>query len=169
MEAKNHVPLLDIASSETGCCALIKPEEWDDRTITFENKLFVRVRSRSLFHIPLNLGKVMTVAQKKIHDAAAEAEEYLTLSDEVSSLHADHYYAVSKLVPGMDNVKISGTYRTMVFEGPFKDSPKWHQQLRAFIGSKGERLLHSYYFYTTCPNCAKVYGKNYVVGFAKTG
>lgn len=23
-----------------------------------------------------------------------------------------------------------------------------------------------HHFYTTCPRCAKVYGKNYVVGFA---
>ena len=33
-------------------------------------------------------------------------------------------------------------------------------------GATGEEV---YFFYTTCPRCAKAYGRNYVVGVARTG
>ena len=33
--------------------------------------------------------------------------------------------------------------------------------------AKGEVAKDVYFFYTTCPNCAKAYGKNYVVGAAE--
>jgi hypothetical protein len=56
---------------------------------------------------------------------------------------------------------------TKVFEGPFKDAGKWHSQLTNYVLSSGQKLKKSYFFYTVCPNCAKAYGKNYVVGFAK--
>jgi hypothetical protein len=32
---------------------------------------------------------------------------------------------------------------------------------------RGRTLETLYFFYTTCPKCAKHYGKNYVVGIAK--
>jgi hypothetical protein len=36
-----------------------------------------------------------------------------------------------------------------------------------YVKSKGKTVEQLFYFYTTCPKCAKVYGKNYVVLFAK--
>jgi hypothetical protein len=35
------------------------------------------------------------------------------------------------------------------------------------VAKKGRHLQKLYFFYTTCPKCAKVYGKNYVVGVAQ--
>jgi NMD protein affecting ribosome stability and mRNA decay len=39
--------------------------------------------------------------------------------------------------------------------------------MEAFVKAKGRQLDTTYFFYTTCPRCAKHYGKNYVVGVAK--
>ena len=36
-----------------------------------------------------------------------------------------------------------------------------------FIKSKGKEAKKLYFFYTTCPKCAKVYGKNYTVLLAQ--
>ncbi len=65
-------------------------------------------------------------------------------------------------------VRLSGDYLTKVFEGPFKDVPKWEKEMEAFVKEKGKQAKKIYYFYTTCPKCAKYYGKNYVVGVAQT-
>ncbi len=77
-------------NSETGCCPRFDPEPWDEKEVTFEDKLFVKDHVTSFFHIPLNFGKVMV-----------------------------------------------------------------------------RNLEMMYFFYTTCPKCAKVYGKNYTVLLAK--
>ena len=39
--------------------------------------------------------------------------------------------------------------------------------MERFVESRGFRTLKSYYFYTTCPKCAKEYGKNYVVAVSE--
>jgi hypothetical protein len=37
----------------------------------------------------------------------------------------------------------------------------------SFAESQGMTASKVYFYYTTCPKCAKKYGKNNVVGFAK--
>ncbi len=39
--------------------------------------------------------------------------------------------------------------------------------MHAHVKTKGFALKKLYFSYTTCPACAKAYGKNYVVLFAK--
>jgi len=39
--------------------------------------------------------------------------------------------------------------------------------MNSFIALKGKAAKKTYIFYTTCPKCAKVYGKNYVVILAE--
>lgn len=165
MYALNHVPFIDMAQSTTGCCTLIEPADWDKQTFTFDNKLFAKARTRSFFHIPLNMGAVMKKAQAKIDEADARSDEFIILSEEVSPWHADHYFAVEKDVPGLESARISGAFMTRVFEGPFKDAGKWYTQLLDYVKSRGMRPLRTFFFYTVCPKCSITYGKNYVVGF----
>ena len=153
--------------SETGCCLRFDPEPWDEKEVTFQDKLFVKDHVRSFFHIPLNFGKVMVRNMDKIQQAGALATEPLLLSDEKSLWGADIYIAVSKEVPGSEMVRISGTYLTKVFEGPYKNAGKWAQEMKAYVKSKTKEVEKMYFFYTTCPKCAKFYGKNYTVILAK--
>jgi Bacterial hydrolase len=153
--------------AETGCCPRFDPEPWDDKEITFENKLFVKDRVRSVLHIPLNFGKVMVRNMEQIKAADAEPDEMLLLSDENSLWGSDVYIAVSKDVPGAQMTRISGTFLTRAFEGPYKDIRQWIAQMKAHVASKKKEMEKLYFFYTTCPKCAKVYGKNYVVLLAQ--
>lgn len=41
------------------------------------------------------------------------------------------------------------------------------RQTGKYLAPKGKTMKKLYFSYTTCPACAKVYGKNYVVLFAK--
>jgi uncharacterized protein (UPF0212 family) len=40
-------------------------------------------------------------------------------------------------------------------------------EMQHFVAQRGKQLDHLYMGYTTCPACAKAYGKNYVVMFAR--
>jgi len=152
-----------LEQAETGCCPRFNPEPWDEKQIAFEDKLFLKDHVRSFLHIPLNIGRVITRNMARIEEADALAPEQIMLSDEKSLWGSDIYFAVSKEVPGAEMVRISGTYLTKVFEGPYSKTGKWVKEMKAYVESEGKELKNLYFYYTTCPSCAKVYGKNYTV------
>jgi hypothetical protein len=164
----NELPKQDMATSETGCCPKFEPKSWEGETITFDKKLFVKAKTINLLHIPLNMGSVITKTSEKIQKAGAgNKDEFVMLSTDPSPWRGEHYFAVKKDVPDAEMVNLSGTYLTKVFEGPFKEAGKWVKQTQDYIKSKGKELEQLYFYYTTCPKCAKHYGKNYVVAFAQ--
>lgn len=149
--------------SETGCCKRFNPEPWDGKEIVFQDKLFLKDHVRSFLHIPLNFGQVMVKNMERIQKAGALADDPLMLSDEKSAWGTDLYIAVSKEVPGAEMVRMSGTFLSKVFEGPYSNMGKWIKEAHEFVKSKGKEPKKMYFFYTTCPKCAKAYGKNYTV------
>ena len=154
-------------NSETGCCPRFNTEPWDEKEVKWQEKLFLKDRVRSFLHIPLNFGRVMVRNMDKIKQADAISDELIVLSDENSLWGADLYIAVNREVPQALMEKLSGTFLTKVFEGPYKDAGKWARQMTEYVKSKGKDLKKMYCFYTTCPRCAKHYGKNYTVMVAK--
>jgi len=154
-------------NSETGCCPRFNPEPWDEKEVAFQDKLFIKDYVRSFFHIPLNFGKVMVRNMEKIQKADALSPEPLMLSDEKSLWGADIYIAVSKEVPEAEMVRISGTFLTRVFEGPYKNAGRWAKEMAEYVKAKAKDMEKMYFFYTTCPKCAEYYGKNYTVILAK--
>lgn len=64
-------------------------------------------------------------------------------------------------------VRLTGDYLTKVYEGPYKNAPKWEKEMEAFVKSKGKQVKKTYFFYTTCPKCFKYYGKNYMVAISE--
>lgn len=109
----------------------------------------------------------MVTNMEKIKNADALPPAPLMLSDENSLWGADVYIAVSREVPNSEMVKVSGTFLTKVFEGPFQNIEKWVKEMKEYVKSKKKGLKKLYFFYTTCPSCAKYYGKNYTVILAK--
>ncbi|TPK60663.1 hypothetical protein FJ930_28385 [Mesorhizobium sp. B2-4-15] len=61
---------------------------------------------------------------------------------------------------------LNGDFLTKVFEGPFSQAREWHQAMQQMVLTRKAKPGEVYFFYTTCPKCAKAYGKNYVVGVA---
>lgn len=153
--------------SETSCCPRFNPEPWNEREITWQDKLFLKDHVKSILHMPLNFGQIMVKNMEKIKWAGALNPESLMLSDEKSSWGSDIYIAVSKEVPGAEMVRMSGTFLSKVFEGPFQNIGKWTKEMESFVKSRGKETKKTYFFYTTCPKCAKFYGKNYIVILAR--
>lgn len=164
----NQLPVMNMDNKETNCCPKFNPEVWENQTINFNDKLFVKTQTKSFFYIPLGLGKMWVKTLNAIKGAGAESKDnYLTLSCASSPWKNEHYFAVTKEVPGEEMVKLSGEYLTKVFEGPFSQVGKWAKEMKTYVESKNKKMEKAYFFYTTCPKCMKHYGKNYVVAFAK--
>jgi hypothetical protein len=164
----NVLPKMDMATQETGCCPKFNPQGWDGRHLHFDNKLFVRATTRSILHVPINMGSVFTRVQGHIEDAGAQDPSgYLVLSRDLNSTEGEHYFAVTKDVLDEEMVTLSGEYITRVFEGPYRNAKNWMHDMETAAEAEGHTAQRVYMFYTTCPKCARAYGKNYVVGVAR--
>ena len=167
MEA-NQLPAYDRSDNPTHCCPRFNPDGWDNQELHFDDKLFVKATTRSVLHIPLNMADVFSETFAAIEDANAGADDtYLVLSSDPSAWKGEHLFAVTKPVPDHEMVRLSGDFLTQVFEGPFRNMEKWRKTLNATVAARGQAVKKTHFFYTTCPSCAKSYGKNYVVGIAE--
>ncbi len=153
------------------CCPPFDPHPWDEKEHIWKGKLFIKDTNLSFMHFPLNMGAVLNRMWEKVLKAKAELpnNKYLILSKDVNPWKCEQYLAVTKEVEGAENVRLTGRFFSKVFEGQYKDASKWIAEMKDFVISKGEEFEDFYVFYTTCPKCAKEYGKNYVVVFAKVG
>ncbi|MFZ4394928.1 MAG: hydrolase [Kiritimatiellia bacterium] len=149
------------------CCPQFDPTPWNETTLTWESKRFVKDRVTSFLHVPLNFGGVMTRNMKAIEALQAEPAIPVVLSDENSLWGADVYIEVTKDIPNATMATISGTFLSKVYEGPYQNVRKWIEDMKAFVRAKSKSVKKMYFFYTTCPKCAKKYGKNYVVIIAQ--
>jgi hypothetical protein len=159
--------MIDPKIKPTGCCEPFDPEPWEDKEIVWKEKLFVKDHVTSFLHIPLNMGQKIVKNMQLIDKADAKAPHQLMLTDEKSLWGADIYIDVSKEISDAQMATVSGTFLTKVFEGPYQNAGKWAQEMKSYVEKKGENIVKLYFSYTTCPKCAKAYGKNYVILFAQ--
>jgi hypothetical protein len=89
--------------------------------------------------------------------------DWLCLSDHTSKWNMDLYLAVDKEIAEAENISLSGQYLSKVYEGNYNETGKWMKDFESFVKNKGYEMGKLYMWYTTCPKCAKKYGKNYVV------
>jgi hypothetical protein len=164
----NVLPEFDMSDNPTNCCPRFNPEGWDEQELHFKDKLFVKTTTRSVFHLPLNIGLVFPRVFKAIEDVdAQDMHQFIVLSRDASAWLGEHFFSVTKDVPGQTMVRMTGDYLTRVFEGPYRNIPKWERQMQDYVSGKGKEVGQTYFFYTTCPKCAKYYGKNYVVAVSE--
>lgn len=158
METQNHEPV---------CCPEFDPIPWDNKIIEWDNKKFIRDKVFTLFFMPVNFGGAMKRLNQKVEKAGAKMPDSLCLSDHTSKWNMDLYLAVDKEIPDADNALLSGKYFSKVYEGPYRDTGKWTEDFKKEAKIKGFEIRKWYMWYTTCPKCAKKYGKNYVVNICK--
>ena len=164
----NTVPEFDMSDNQTGCCARFNPKGWDHQTFQFKDKPFVRATTKSIVHVPVNMGSVFNRVQENMETAGAfDPKDILVLSRDLSAWEAEHFFSVAKDVEGEEMVLFSGTYITRVFEGPYRKAKDWVHDIEVAAKAEGHEAKAVYFFYTTCPRCAKAYGENYIIGVAE--
>ena len=150
------------------CCPQFDPTSWNEKEFEWNNKIFVKDKVFTLFYMPMNFGAVIKRIMQKIKNAGAKTPDWMGLSDHTSKWNMDLYVAVDREVPGVENKTLSGKYASKVYEGSYKDTEKWCKDFENFVKKKNLSIEKWYMWYTTCPKCAKKYGKNYVVIIGKT-
>jgi len=166
-QRKNYNLKSKIMNEESICCPKFDPAPWDGKTFVWDNKKFIKDKVFTLFYMPINFGSAMKRSVGKIEGAGATMGEGMVLSDHTSKWNMDLYLAVDKEIPDAKNTTLSGTFLSKVYEGHFKDTGIWMKDFEAYAKGKGIPLKKTYMWYTTCPKCAKKYGKNYVVMVGK--
>lgn len=145
------------------CCPKFEPKSWDGKIFEWKNKKFIKDKVFTIFYMPINFGSVIKKLMEKIDSANAECPDWMGLSDHTSKWNMNIYVAVNKDIPNSENVTLSGKFLSKVYEGPYKDTGKWCKDYDTYAKSKKLEIKKQYMWYTTCPKCAKKYGKNYVV------
>lgn len=153
--------------NEEVCCPPFDSTNWDNKIIDWQNKMFVKSHVRTFFYMPLNFGNIITKLMTLVELNHAEIPENLCLSDHTSKWNMDIYLAVDKEITNGENIQLSGKYYSRVYEGNFNQTDKWTKDFEKNATEKNLQIERYYMWYTTCPKCAKKYGKNYVVIIAK--
>jgi len=144
------------------CCPKFDPAAWDNKIFEWDNKKFVKDKVFTLFYMPINFGSVIRKLMAKIDKAEAKQQDWMGLSDHTSKWNMDIYVAVDRDIPGVENITLSGKFLSKVYEGDFKETGKWCKDFESYAKEKNFKIQKMYMWYTTCPKCAKKYGKNYV-------
>lgn len=150
-------------SNHPECCPEFDPSPWDGKSFRWDNKLFVKEKVKTFFYIPLNFGSVMKKIDSKFRESGLVFQEGPCLSYHSSKWSMDLLVSVEQKVSGMENTRLNGSYYSKVYEGPFKNTGKWCEDFKSAAKAGGYSNGKMYMWYTTCPRCAKKYGKNYVV------
>jgi len=145
------------------CCPKFDPAPWDGKEFEWQNKRFIKGKVFTLFFMPMNFGSVITRMMKKVETSGAQVPDWLCLSDHTSKWNMDLYLAVDREIPDAENVSLSGKFFSKTYEGDFRETGKWCKDFENVAKDKGMDVKKWYMWYTTCPKCAKKYGKNHVV------
>ena len=153
------------------CCPKFNPELWDEKTHNWVDKPFIKDTVPQIFHKPFVSSMKKTIGRmwQQAQDAKADPEikDFLLLATDPSPWKSELYMTVTKNVPGAENIKLSGTFLSKVFDGPYNAVPKWIKEMDKFVASKGKTVKKYFIYFTTCPKCAKIYGHNYAIAFAQ--
>lgn len=165
----NLLPPYDTSVNTTGCCPRFNPAGWDRQHLHFQDKPFLRATTRSMMHVPLNMGRVFARVLSRIEAAGArDPDDVIVLSRSLSPWEDEHLFSVSRPVPGESLTTLSGDYMTRVFEGGYDQTGDWTEDLHELARQYGgDASSVVWFFYTTCPKCARVYGRNPVVGIVE--
>ncbi|HMA92456.1 MAG TPA: hydrolase [Polyangiaceae bacterium] len=149
------------------CCPSFDAEGWQNRTHTWTRKRFIKDKVFCLMNMPVGFGHTMKRVMSRLEAAKAECPDWLCLSDHTSKWNMDVYVAVDREIPGAIAAELDGRFYSRVYEGPFSDTGKWCKDFEDQAHNENLSIEKQYLWYTTCPKCAKKYGKNPVVIFGK--
>ncbi len=153
------------------CCPELDTKHWDEKTHQWHNRPFIRESIPEFLHIPLPWmfsGAVQKMwKMARTAGATVENKDFVLMSYDPSPWKSELYMTVAKEVPGANNVKLSGTFISKVFDGPYNAVPKWIGEFEKYLSKQNKKAIKYYFYFTYCPKCSKAYGHNYCVAFAQ--
>jgi hypothetical protein len=168
-ELNAKINIMNKLTESLTCCPELNPDLWDMKYFDWNDKKFIADKVFTLLYVPLNFGAAMKRFDKRLRDAGATSTDGLCLSLQRSKWSMELLLAVDGEITGADNRAISGRIFSKVYEGAYNNTGKWWKDFKQVVAQKGHVLKNCYMWYTTCPKCAKKYGKNHVVIFGELG
>jgi hypothetical protein len=153
------------------CCPKFDPQPWEKITHQWKDKPFLLETIPQFLHMPLPgvyrkaLTRMWERAQKL--GIAPDIKDFLLLAYDPSPWKSELYIAVTKEIPEPDIVKLTGTYISMVFDGPYSGVPKYIKKMDEYLETLKKKSKKYFFYFTTCPKCAKKFGHNYIVALSE--
>jgi len=154
-------------TATTCCCPKLKRDDWDKEVFYWKNKPFYETGYWSLFRMPLTYGKAVKEAMEFLKSRNLAKDPMLVLSGEESMFHSSLLIEMSKDDRSLPVRRLTGKFISLFFEGEYRDTPTWVRQTVDYCMSQGEKAKELYFFYATCPKCAKHYGSTQTVIIAR--
>ncbi|MFC1748997.1 hydrolase [Pseudomonadota bacterium] len=161
-----------MTNNQKECCPKFNSERWNNKTHEWNNKQFIKESIPTLFHIPFppmigaKITKMCKVAEES-GKACRELSDVLMLFHDPSPFKSEIFMSVEGPVPTANNVQISGTFISRVFDGPYNATPKFIKEMDEYLAADEKKAKDYYVHYAYCPGCAKKFGHNYTVLFAE--
>lgn len=160
---------------EKECCPKFNPKKWNGKTFIWKNKPFIKESIPTLFHIPFppmigkKIVRMMNLATSS-NKIDSKKDEVLILFRDPSAFKSEIYFSVTGKVPDANNTNLSGTFIAKVYDGGYNSIPKFVKDMNNYLTKKGKKIPKNedyYIHYAYCPKCAKKYGHNHMILFAK--
>ena len=155
------------SSSQEKCCPRLEAGDWDKQRVEWRDKTFYKTKYRTLFHIPLNIGSVLTRAMKDVEGRGIGEDPELMLSLEDSLFSSTLLLSIAEAPQDLPVERVSGTFVTRLFEGSYRNVKRWCDEVRQSLRDEGHEAQRLLFWYVTCPRCAKKYGGAQTVIFAQ--
>jgi hypothetical protein len=154
------------------CCPKFNLEKWNDKMFVWNKKKFIKTSVPTFFRIPFPpmIGKKMTRIMEIAENAdklTENKEDILMLFSNLNTFKSELYLSVTGDIPNSKNTTISGVLISKVFDGAYKDLPKYIKQMSADLRKQNKEAKKYYVHYAYCPKCTKKFGHNYMVLFAE--
>jgi NMD protein affecting ribosome stability and mRNA decay len=156
---------------EKECCPKFNPQPWQKVTHQWNDKPFLFATIPQFLHMPLPwmYRRVISRMWQRAQGLgiAPDVKDFLLFAYDPSPWKSELYLAAMKDIPEKDITKLSGTFVSMVFDGPYSGVPKFMKEMDGYLRSTNQTSKKYFFYYTTCPKCAKKYGHNYIVALAQ--
>lgn len=168
----NIIKTMNNQAQNQECCPEFHSEKWDKKTLSWNNKRFIKDSLPTFFHIPFppTIWKKMTRMWKAVEESGAVApnkEDTLVLFRDPSAFRSEIYISVEKDVPTENNVTISGNFASRTFDGGYNAIPKFIKVMDEYLAETGKKAKDYYIHYAYCPKCTQKFGHNYLILFAE--
>jgi hypothetical protein len=168
---KAEVEEMPVLQETDVCCPEFHPELWDGKKHVWSERLFLKDAVPEVFHIPLPNAykRVITRMWKKIEaaDAAPDKNDQLLLTYDPTPFKGVLLISIRKEIPNEEMVRLTGTFMSKVFEGPYNQVPKFMKETDTWLAAQNLKAKRHFIHYAYCPLCAKKYGHNYIVDVAE--
>ena len=124
------------------CCEQFDPDKFQEKTHIWQDKLFLKDEVVQFMHIPINMGQVVNRMFKKIQEVGAVPinEDFLMLCYDPSPWKSEIYMTVTKTIPNGEMARLSGTFLSKVYDGPYNAVLNWIKDMDEYAKESGQSV-----------------------------